>query len=172
MNRQWKHMGVNSTYDVGADHKDRRIVLWKEPGSNAPTHPLQLFESMLWALRGATRSNWDSVPLPDLADVIVLHEADRSERLALWQRAGKIVIVIVSQVDMSPTGEYALAYPFRVAQVQELLNALDRKLTTQSGGTGIESARAPTDDVDPCRKDRSNARTVAESRLPRVLSRP
>ena len=126
-------MGETLTNGAHAGRRDRLIALWKEPGGGAPTHPLQLFESMLWALQGATRSSWVSVSSPDLADVVVLHEADRNERVELWQRSGKIVVVIVPQVDMSPTGEHLLAYPFRVAQVRELLNALDLKITAQSG---------------------------------------
>lgn len=126
-------MGDTLTNDARADRTDRSIALWKAPGSGAPTHPLQLFESMLWALQGATRSSWVNVSSPDLADVVVVHEADRSQRVDLWQRSGKTVIVIVSQVDMSPTEEHRLTYPFRVTQVRELLNALDLKLAAPSG---------------------------------------
>ena len=125
-------MGDTLTNDARADRTDRSIALWKAPGSGAPTHPLQLFESMLWALQGATRSNWVNVSSPDLADVVVVHEADRSQRVDLWQRSGKTVIVIVSQVDMSPTEEHRLTYPFRVTQVRELLNALDLKLAARA----------------------------------------
>jgi hypothetical protein len=135
-------MGETLTNGARADRRDRLIAFWKKPGSGAPTHPLQLFESMLWALQGATRSSWISVSSADLADVVVLHEVDRNELVELWQRAGKIVIVIVSQVDMSPTGEHLLAYPFRVAQVRELLNALDLKITAQSGEINTSRASA------------------------------
>ena len=138
-------MGETLTNDARVDHTDRSIALWKEAGSGAPTHPLQLFESMLWALQGATRSSWVNVSSPELADVVVVHEADRGPRVELWQRSGKTVIVIVSQVDMSSTGEHLLAYPFRVTQVRELLNALDLKLAAPLVETNIARAQKRED---------------------------
>jgi hypothetical protein len=51
--------------------------------------------------------------------------------VAGWHESGKAVIVIVSQVDLTPVGEHVLVYPFRAVQARDLLNALDQRLITK-----------------------------------------
>jgi hypothetical protein len=67
------------------DRPDRHIALLQSPGVGTSAHAIQLFESMLWVFQGVTRFNWITVPSPDAADGIVLHEADRDERIARWR---------------------------------------------------------------------------------------
>jgi hypothetical protein len=157
-------MGDIRTSRAPADRPDRRIALFKPAGSSASAHPLQLFESMLWALQGTTRSNWITVPSPDSADVIVLHESDRDERVSGWYESGKAVIVIVSKVDLSPAGEDVLVYPFRALQARELLNALDQRLNTQRDQVVSTSEQlvANAKDSDDCWRFLKKLRTLHE----------
>lgn len=157
-------MGEIRTKRAPADRPDRRIALFKPPGSSAPAHPLQLFESMLWALQGTTRSNWITAASPDAADAVVLHEADRDERVTRWQQSGKAVIVIVSHVDLSPVGEHVLVYPFRAVQARELLNALDQRLTARRDGpvSTYEPLTANNEDPDDCWRFLKKLRTLHE----------
>jgi hypothetical protein len=151
------------TRPATADRPDRRIALFKPADSRAPAHPLQLFESMLWALQGTTRSNWITVSSPDSADVIVLHEADRNEHVTGWQKSGKSVVVIVSQADLSPAGEQVLVYPFRAVQAQALLNALDQRLTARrDGAAAYEPLAANSEDLDDCWRFLKKLRTLHE----------
>lgn len=126
-------MGKPLTQRVQANRKDRCIASIMPSGDGPGTPALQLFDSMLWALQGTTRSSWVTVSSPELADVIVLHESDRDERVARWQSSGKRVVIVVSHADLYPLGEQVLVYPFRAAQVRALLNALDGRIAAERG---------------------------------------
>src|SRR5438105_3498218 len=106
----------------------RRIALVK-PASVVEekiTHALQLFDSILWAFQGTTRSTWTLVA-PEAAEVIVVHEGDPDQRIPAWRAGGKLIVEIA--VRDSPS--CALVYPFRAAQALALLERLDGQLNSQ-----------------------------------------
>jgi hypothetical protein len=116
----------------------RRIALVK-PASVADekvTHALQLFDSILWAFQGTSRTSW-TVVTPDAADVIVVYEADPDQRISVWRAQGKLIVELAVA---EPTSA-ALVYPFRAAQALALLERLDTQLKAQS------EAPAPKADV-------------------------
>jgi hypothetical protein len=92
------------------------------------THALQLFDSILWAFQGTTRSTWTLVA-PEAAEVIVLHEGDPDERLGAWRASGKLIVEI--SVRDRPSSAAALVYPFRASQALALLERLDGQLNSQ-----------------------------------------
>lgn len=108
----------------------RRIALVK-PASvieEKITHALQLFDSILWAFQGTTRSTWTLVA-PEAAEVIVVHEGDPDQRIPAWRAAGKLIVEIAARDNPSPTA--ALVYPFRASQALALLERLDGQLNAQ-----------------------------------------
>jgi hypothetical protein len=90
-------------------------------------HALQLFDSILWAFKGTTRSTWTTVA-PEAADVIVVHQSDRDERIAAWKSSGKRVVEIATRQPSSESAVPVLVYPFRAAQVLALLEKIDTEL--------------------------------------------
>jgi hypothetical protein len=130
----------------------RRIALVKPPSGaeDRITHALQLFESILWAFKGTTRSTWETVP-PEAAEVIVVHQGDPDERIAAWRRAGKRIIEIATGEGANPSLSPVLVYPFKSAQALALLERLDGELSgvssQQSGGPGPDRqlAKLPSD---------------------------
>jgi len=120
----------------------RRIALVK-PASVADekvTHALQLFDSILWAFQGTSRTSW-TVATPDAADVIVAYEADPDQRISAWRAAGRLIVEFAVA---EPTSA-ALIYPFRAAQVLALLERLDTQLKAQDEPPAVEVPRV----VDP-----------------------
>jgi hypothetical protein len=106
----------------------RRIALVK-PAAVADekvTHALQLFDSILWAFQGTSRTSW-TVVTADTADVIVVYEADPDQRIAAWRAQGKLIVEFAVA---EPTAA-ALVYPFRAAQALALLERLDTQLKAQ-----------------------------------------
>ena len=67
-------------------------------GDNKILRAMQLFDSMLWAVKGTTRSTWTPAP-PDVADVIVVHQDDHDERIAAWKAHGKLLVPLHSDFD-------------------------------------------------------------------------
>ena len=140
----------------------RRIALVK-PASVVEekiTHALQLFDSILWAFQGTTRSTWTLVP-PEAAEVIVVHEGDPDQRIAAWRAGGKLIVEI-SVIRDSPS--CALVYPFKASQALALLERLDVQLNSQDDpqqtnpsptGTPARPGREPWSFVE-------TLRTVAE----------
>jgi hypothetical protein len=123
----------------------RRIALVK-PASVVEekiTHALQLFDSILWAFQGTTRTTWTLVA-PEAAEVIVVHEGNPDQRIPTWRAAGKLIVEI--SVRSNPSPAPALVYPFRASQALALLERLDGQLSSQddpqeasrSSGAGLE----------------------------------
>ena len=98
-------------------------------GDNKILRAMQLFDSMLWAVKGTTRSTWTPAP-PDVADVIVVHQDDHDERIAAWKAHGKLLVEIVTEGGSDRTASHALVYPFRVTQAVVLLERLDVELNS------------------------------------------
>ena len=125
---------------------DRHIALITSVASTEGQAAIQLMETVLWALRGTTRSNWVAAQSADAADVVVLHQSDTDERVADWRRSGKAVVVIAMQPVPVPQNPHVLIYPFGASQVRELLNSLDTPLVSgpspaagASGDAGVGS---------------------------------
>jgi len=109
----------------------RRIALVK-PASvieEKITHALQLFDSILWAFQGTTRSTWTLVA-PETAEVIVVHEGDPDERIGAWRASGKLIVEI--SVRDRASSAAALVYPFKASEVLALLERLDGPLNSQT----------------------------------------
>src|SRR6201994_421924 len=128
----------------------RRIALVK-PASVAEekvTHALQLFDSILWAFQGTSRTSW-TVVTPDAADVIVVYEADPDQRISAWRAQGKLIVEFAIA---EPTSA-ALVYPFRAAQALALLERLDTQLKAQGEAPGpkAEGATDPWSFVETLR---------------------
>ena len=131
----------------------RRIALVK-PAAVADekvTHALQLFDSILWAFQGTTRSTWTLVA-PEAAEVVVVYEDDADARIAEWRASGKLIVEFA--VRESTTA--ALIYPFRAAQALALLERLDAQLNSpgeaQAGETQTAEGR-PAAVVDTRSRD-------------------
>jgi hypothetical protein len=115
--------------------RDRQIALIRAaPGEERAAQAMQLLESMLWAFKGTLRSNWVVAPSADSADIIVVHDSTRDERLPRWKDSGKPVVFIASSATATPPSDHVLVYPFRAAQVLQLLNSLDSRLSTANTG--------------------------------------
>jgi hypothetical protein len=97
------------------------------PADERVSHALQLFDSVLWAFQGTTRTRW-TVTAPEAAQVLVVHEDDRDERIGAWRAQGKLVVVIATDSQRDHVQPIALLYPFRAAQVLSLLEHLDAQL--------------------------------------------
>ena len=109
--------------------RDRRIAFVKPPTAQDAkvAHAMQLFNSMLWAFKGTTRSVWE-IASPEEADVIVFHKDAPDGRLPDWQASGKLAVEIATGPHPSAAGSRFLAYPFRAAQAFALLEQLDAEL--------------------------------------------
>jgi hypothetical protein len=108
----------------------RRIALVK-PAAAAEekvTHALQLFDSILWAFQGTTRSTWIKVE-PDAAEVIVVHQGEVDDRVPAWRDGGKLIVEIATR-ENSVGSSATLVYPFRASQALALLERLDVQLTS------------------------------------------
>ncbi|MFL6604403.1 MAG: hypothetical protein ACJ8R9_24135 [Steroidobacteraceae bacterium] len=106
----------------------RRIALVK-PASAVEekiTHALQLFDSILWAFQGATRSIWTLAP-PEAAEVIVVHEGDPDQRIPAWRAGGKLIV----EISVRDNASCALVYPFKASQALAVLERLDVQLNSQ-----------------------------------------
>jgi hypothetical protein len=136
---------VNAPADA-VGRSERRIALVKPSGAvdERVTHALQLLDSILWAFQGTTRSNWRITPL-DVAQVVVVHEANSDERAGTWQTAGKQVIGIATEGRSDPAVSNTLVYPFRAAEVLALLERLDAQLSSPGEAQPPRSNDAPTD---------------------------
>jgi hypothetical protein len=119
---------------------DRRIALLKPAAATDErvAHALQLLDSILWAFQGTTRSTW-KVGTPELADVIVVHEADTDKNAVNWKTSGKLVVEIATEARVDTTALNVLVYPFRAQQVLVLLERLDTQLSS-AGDAAVASA--------------------------------
>ena len=139
---------VNAPVD-SVGRSERRIALVKPSGAvdERVTHALQLLDSILWAFQGTTRSNWRIAPL-DVAQVVVVHEANSDERVATWKTTGKQVIGIATEGRSDPAVSNTLVYPFRAAEVLVLLERLDAQLSSP-GEEAPAPARSNDAPADP-----------------------
>jgi hypothetical protein len=105
----------------------RRIALVKPAAvaGEKVTHALQLFDSILWAFQGTTRSTW-TLGAPEAAEVVVIYQGDPDARIPEWRAEGKLIVEF--NVTESTTAD--LIYPFRAAQVLALLERLDAQLSS------------------------------------------
>ncbi|MBB6093328.1 hypothetical protein HNQ60_002206 [Povalibacter uvarum] len=117
----------------------RNIALLKPARDNEDLveHALQLFDSMLWVFRGTTRSDWTLSPPAD-ADVVVVHQAEASDRVNALRSQGKLIVVLSTQRAAQAADEHTLVYPFPATQVMSLLEQLDEHLD------GVRVEKAPT----------------------------
>lgn len=140
-----------STHAPRPGRPDRRIALVKPATATDErvTHALQLLDSILWAFQGTTRSTWKTGE-PNVADVIVLHEADTDKRAATLRASGKPIIEIATEVRLDTTAANMLIYPFRAQQVLVLLERLDTQLASEGGaaeGLDVEPPKAAGPEV-------------------------
>lgn len=123
---------------------DRRIAVVRPAlvADEKINHAMQLFDSILWAFKGTTRSTWTTVP-PEAAEVIVVHQDDVNERIA-WKVGAKRVVEIATREPSDPDLAPDLVYPFRAAQVLALLERLEVELESAND----EVRKQPTDSDD------------------------
>jgi hypothetical protein len=96
-------------------------------------HALQLFDSVISASRGTSPMAW-IVTSPAVAQVLVVHEDDRDERIAAWKAEGKLVVLIATDSrrrHLEPLR--TLVFPFGAAQVLSLLERLAVQLDAAEG---------------------------------------
>lgn len=122
---------------------DRRIAVVRPAfvADEKINHAMQLFDSILWAFKGTTRSTWTTVP-PEAAEVIVVHQDDVDERIA-WKVGAKRVVEIATREPSNPDLAPDLVYPFRAAQVLALLERLEVEL--ESGDDEVRKKLADGD---------------------------
>jgi len=122
----------NSMSSAPSERADRHITLVKPeaPADDRAATALQLLESMLWAFKGTTRSNWVVTPSEEIAHVVVVHSQDCDTRVSQWQQSGKAVLVIATDPELDVVHEYVLTYPFRATQVLEILETLDLQVSS------------------------------------------
>jgi hypothetical protein len=137
---------------AASSRPDRRIALLKPDAAtdDRVSHALQLLDSIVWAFQGTTHATW-TIAAPDVADVVVVHESDRDERIARWKAQGKPVVEISTAGRADATGSGVLVYPFRAAQVLALLEKLDAQLTAGAdpGPVAPQNAASPPENTDP-----------------------
>lgn len=124
-----------------APTRERRIAL-VQPAADADdqaAHALRLFDSILWVFKGTTQSDW-TLAAPETAQVIVVHHADSSPRIAEWRSAGKLIVVISTNAAAAPASARTLIYPFTTAAVLNILQQLDVELDT---GAATADATGP-----------------------------
>jgi hypothetical protein len=92
-------------------------------------HALQLLDSILWAFQGTTRSTW-KIGAPEVADVVVIHEADTDKHATTWKSSGKLIVEIATEARVDTIAPNLLVYPFRAQQVLVLLERLDTQLSS------------------------------------------
>jgi hypothetical protein len=129
-----------TTLAATAERPDRRIALVKPAAATDErvAHALQLLDSILWAFQGTTRSTW-KIGTPEVADVIVVHEADSDKHATTWKASGKLVVEIATEARLDTSAPNVLIYPFRAQQVLVLLERLDAQLSS-AGEAAAESA--------------------------------
>jgi hypothetical protein len=133
-----------NTHAPPTGRPDRRIALVKPETATDErvAHALQLLDSILWAFQGTTRSTW-KIGEPNVADVIVLHEADTDKRATTLRASGKLVVEIATAARTDLAAENVLVYPFRAQQVLVLLERLDTQLSPAGGITAEVAGDAP-----------------------------
>jgi len=129
---------------------DRRIALLKPAVATDErvAHALQLLDSILWAFQGTTRSTW-KIGAPEVADVVVIHEADTDKHATTWKSSGKLIVEIATEARVDTTAPNLLVYPFRAQQVLVLLERLDTQLSSSGdvAATSGDAAAASKPDV-------------------------
>jgi len=138
-----------STLAVTAGRPDRRIALLKPAAATDErvAHALQLLDSILWAFQGTTRSTW-KVGAPEVADVIVVHEADTDKHAATWKTSGKLVVEIATEARVDTTAANVLVYPFRAQQVLVLLERLDTQLSSDGDASAASADDSPVSEPE------------------------
>jgi len=124
---------------------DRRIALLKPAAATDErvAHALQLLDSILWAFQGTTRSTW-KIGAPEVADVVVIHEADTDKHATTWKSSGKLIVEIATEARVDTSAPNLLVYPFRAQQVLVLLERLDTQLSSP-GAPSASKLEVPTD---------------------------
>jgi hypothetical protein len=119
---------------------DRRIALLKPAAATDErvAHALQLLDSILWAFQGTTRSTW-KIGSPEVADVVVIHEAGTDKHATTWKSSGKLIVEIATEARVDTSAPNLLVYPFRAQQVLVLLERLDTQLSSP-GAPGSRTA--------------------------------
>jgi hypothetical protein len=132
---------------------DRRIALLKPASATDErvAHALQLLDSILWAFQGTTRSTW-KIGAPEVADVVVIHEADTDKHATSWKGSGKLIVEIATEARVDTTAPNLLVYPFRAQQVLVLLERLETQLSSSGdapAGEDDSAASRPEEPKDP-----------------------
>lgn len=119
----------------------RRIALIKPrfATDEQAGHAVQLFDSVLWFVKGTTRSSWLAAEPSDAA-VIVVHHSEPAAHLDAWRRAGKVVIKLSTDEANHPADPRTLLYPFPAIQV---LSMLERVEAEMDGGDNDAPAPLP-----------------------------
>jgi hypothetical protein len=116
--------------DVSHSQAVRRLWLARSTSGQASS-AMQLFETMLWALRGATASSWVVHEHESAADVIVADAADT--RIPMWQAGGKPLIRLLGVQSGTPTAEEVLVHPFQLSHVIKVLGVVEKRLPSATG---------------------------------------
>lgn len=115
---------------LGQSHRPSRRIALLTPAitfDERVAHALQLFDSVLWAFTGTTRTPW-TLTSPEAAQVLVVHEDDDDERIGLWREEGRLVVAIATEPQREHVAPISLVYPFRAKEVLNLLERLDVQL--------------------------------------------
>ena len=115
----------------------RRIALLKpaRTAGESCEHALRLFDSILWALQGTTRTPW-LISAPAQADVIAIHHEEAAERVDYWREKGKVIVALSTNGGECALGDRSIVYPFRASQVVALLERLDDELDERAPAQG------------------------------------
>ena len=148
---------MNSPEQPDALQPERRIALIgpERVSEQRAAQAMKLLGSMFWAFKETERCNWTVYP-PESADVVVVSHTVDPERFAAWKRSGKLMVVVAPDIDADiDPGMLAapvLVYPFRAAEVLNLLGRLEQQLISScepheilalesgNGGAANESA--------------------------------
>jgi hypothetical protein len=138
-----------STLAATSGRPDRRIALLKPAAATDEriAHALQLLDSILWAFQGTTRSTW-KIGAPEVADVIVIHEADTDKPAQTWKSSGKLIVEIATEARVDTTVPNLLVYPFRAQQVLVLLEQLDTQLSSAGDASDASAADSPASEPE------------------------
>jgi len=128
---------VNTAEQLDLPAPERRIALIspERASEHTATQAMKLLASMLWAFKETERTNW-TVSSPESADVIVVSNGVDPDRFATWKRSGKLAVVtapdIHAEIEAHLLPAHVLVYPFRAAEVLNLLDRIDQQLSVSS----------------------------------------
>ncbi|UXI67427.1 hypothetical protein [Tahibacter amnicola] len=103
------------------------------------------FHSMLKIVDGRSRAEW-LLADPEHADVLMAGDANHSPVVERWAMSRKPVIAVQELGQSPPNATFTLKHPFRVMQLLDVLDEIERQL-----GTTPATARSPAGPMDATR---------------------